>query len=113
MGFARKFWFIPIALGLLSSVLSLKVLSAQSVASGTIEGTVVDPTGGVVVGAKVEMRNPLTGALQSAVTDAQGMFRFTNVPFNPYHIEVTQTGFVTAAQDINVRTSVTIPVKIT
>ena len=87
--------------------------SAQSVASGTIEGTVVDSTGGVVVGATVEITNPLTGFQQTAVTDAMGVFRFMNIPFNPYHIQTTQKGFEPAAQDVNVRTSVPIPVKIT
>src|SRR5262245_43422164 len=113
MRLVRKVWSVPIALGLVFSFLPIHVLSGQSVASGTIEGTVVDPTGGVVVGANVMMRNPITGASQTAVTDAMGMFRFTNVPFNPYHIEVTQTGFASASQDVNVRTALPIPLKIT
>ncbi len=100
------------AFALFSSPAAVKIVSAQSVASGTIEGTVVDPTGGVIVGAKVEMRNPLTGAAQTAVTDTAGMFRFTNIPFNNYHIEVTQQGFGSATQDVNVRTSIPVPVKI-
>jgi len=66
--------------------------SAQSVASGTIEGAVVDSSGGVVVGTTVEITNPLTGFQQTAVTDAMGAFRFTNIPFNPYHIQTTQKG---------------------
>jgi hypothetical protein len=85
---------------------------AQSVASGTVEGSVADPTGGVVVGARVEMQNPLTGASQTTTTDAQGMFRLTNIPFNPYHIQVTQPGFATASQDVNVRTTVPISLQI-
>ena len=97
----------------LSSVLLLTgSVSAQSVASGTIEGTVVDATGGVVAGAMVEIRNPITGFQQMVVTDSSGMFRFTNIPFNPYHVQVTQQGFAPAAQDVNVRTTVPIPVKI-
>ena len=35
-------------------------LFAQSVASGTIEGTVVDSTGAIVVGAMVEIRYLIT-----------------------------------------------------
>src|SRR5437868_9568760 len=85
--------------------------SAQSVASGTVEGTVVDPTGGVVVGATVEIRNPITGYQQTATTDSSGMFRFNNVPFNGYHIQVTQAGFAAAVQDVNVRSAVVVPVK--
>jgi hypothetical protein len=85
--------------------------AAQSVASGTIDGTVVDPTGGAVSGAQIEIRNPITGYLQTATTDSSGMFHFTNVPFNNYHLQVKQQGFATAAQDINVRSTVPLPVK--
>src|SRR5207245_6626613 len=46
--------------------------SAQSVASGTIEGTVVDPTGGAVVGANVEIPNPIPGFERKAVTGSAG-----------------------------------------
>jgi Carboxypeptidase regulatory-like domain len=85
---------------------------AQSVASGTVEGSVVDPTGAVVSGASVEIRNPITGYQQTTTTDTSGTFRFTNLPFNPYHIEVNQTGFAVATQDVTVRTTVPITVKI-
>ena len=112
MRLLKAFWVGAMAFAIFSSPAALKIVSAQSVASGTIEGTVVDPTGGVVIGAKVEMRNPLTGAVQNAVTDTAGMFRFTNVPFNNYHIEVTQQGFGSTAQDVTVRTNVPIAVKI-
>ncbi len=61
----------------------LSILLAQSLVSGTVDGTIVDPTGAVVVGATVEIRNPITGFQQTAMTDSMGMFRFTNVPFNP------------------------------
>jgi Carboxypeptidase regulatory-like domain len=88
-------------------------LFAQSVASGTIEGTVVDSTGAIVVGAMAEIRNPITGFEQIAVTDSMGAFRFTNIPFNPYHLQVSQPGFAPAAQDVNVRSAVTVPVKVT
>jgi hypothetical protein len=97
---------------LLFSALFTSPAVPQSVASGTVEGTVTDPSGGVVVGATVTMRNPITGYQQTATTDSAGMFRFTNVPFNPYHIEVTQSGFAPAAQDVNVRTAIAVPVKI-
>src|SRR5947207_6302111 len=87
-------------------------LFAQSVASGTVEGTVVDSTGAIVVGAMVEIRNPITGFEQTAVTDSMGAFRFTNIPFNPYHLQVTQTGFAASAQDVNIRSTVPVPVKV-
>src|SRR5437867_8659688 len=112
MRFSQRLSIPVIALALFCVLFPAAPVSAQSVASGTIEGTVVDPTGGVVVGATVEIRNPITGFQQMAPTDASGTFRFTNIPFNPYHLQVTQQGFAPAAQDVNVRATVPISVKI-
>src|SRR5438093_6713608 len=86
--------------------------AAQSVASGTIEGTVVDPTGAVVAGAAVEIRNPISRYQQTTTTDSMGAFRFTNLPLNPYHVEVMAPGFAAGAQDVSVRTTVPISIKI-
>ena len=99
---------------LLSSIftfISAGSAGAQSVASGTVDGTVVDPTGGTVSGAQVEIRNPITGYQQTTTTESSGAFHFANVPFNNYHLEVKQEGFATAAQDVNVRSTVPLPVK--
>src|SRR5262249_27193150 len=41
-----------------------------------------------------------------------GVFRFTNVPFNPYHLQVSRAGFDTTAQDLSVRSTVPIALKI-
>src|SRR5215471_2947035 len=103
--------FIFVVFGVSLSFTSGALLG-QSVASGTIEGTVVDPSGGVVVGATVEVRNPITGFQQTTTTDSMGAFRFTNIPFNPYHLQVSQTGFDASAQDVNVRSTVPVPVKV-
>src|SRR6516162_11177843 len=100
----RHFYYIFIGFILFSSA-----VLAQSVSSGTIEGTVVDPTGGVILGATVELDNPVTGFKQTTMTDSSGVFRFTNIPFNNYHVQVTQDGFTPASQDVSVRTSVTVP----
>src|SRR5437870_1815163 len=104
--------FVVLSVLLVFSVLVVARPAAQSVASGTVQGTVMDATGGVVSGAKVEIRNPISGYSQTATTDNSGMFRFTNVPLNPYHIEVNQPGFAVAAQDVSVRTTVPVTVSI-
>jgi Carboxypeptidase regulatory-like domain/TonB-dependent Receptor Plug Domain len=87
--------------------------SAQSVGnSGSINGSVVDPTGAVVSNAKVDIRNPVSGFDRSTTTDATGKFAFTNVPFNPYHLTVTATGFSSYAQDVEPRSSVPVSVAV-
>ncbi|HET7108011.1 MAG TPA: TonB-dependent receptor [Candidatus Acidoferrum sp.] len=79
---------------------------AQLGNSGSIEGVVKDPSGAVIPGASVQISNPVSGLTRSAITDAEGGFRFTNVPFNPYHLTVSNTGFVTSSLDVDVRSGV-------
>src|ERR1035437_3643245 len=86
---------------------------AQSVGnSGSINGTVVDPTGAVVAKATVEIRNPVSGLDRSTTTDAAGKFAFTNIPFNPYHLVDTAEGFAATVQDVEPRSAVPVSVAI-
>ena len=82
--------------------------------SGTVTGTVTDPTGAVVKGAAVTIENPVSEFQRSVKTDGTGSFTFVNVPFNPYHLTVTGSGFNSFAQDVDVRSAVavTVPVKL-
>ena len=68
--------------------ISLSVRSAQMGNSGSIEGVVKDPSGAAVLNVTVEIKDPVSGYLRTTTTNADGAFRFTNVPFNPYHLSV-------------------------
>jgi len=85
---------------------------AQSGSSGTINGTVFDPTGAVVRDATVEIHNAVSHFDRTTTTDSSGAFNFPNVPFNPYHMTVSATGFAATAQDVEVRSVVPVSVKI-
>lgn len=88
-------------------------LAAQTLGtSGSIQGTVLDPSGAAVVGAVVDIYNPVSGYSNSAVTDSSGRFEFSNVPFNPYHLSVVAQGFEMAQQDVEVRSGIPVEVKI-
>src|SRR5580692_6413068 len=76
--------------------------------SGTVQGTVKDPTGGVMVAVTVDIGNPVTGFKRSATTDAMGRFVFRNLAPNPYRLEVTAQGFDTLTRDVDVRSAVPI-----
>jgi Carboxypeptidase regulatory-like domain/TonB-dependent Receptor Plug Domain len=86
--------------------------SAQLGNSGSIEGVVKDPSGSSVAGASVEITNPVSGFRREATAGTDGTFRFTNIPFNPYHLSVSAAGFSSFAQDIDVRSTVPITVQI-
>jgi Carboxypeptidase regulatory-like domain len=80
--------------------------------SGSISGSVLDPTGAVVPNAVVEIHNPVSQFDRSTTTDKSGSFSFSNIPFNPYHMTVTAAGFAQSAQDVEVRSVVPISVKV-
>ena len=80
--------------------------------SASIGGTVLDPTGAVVPNASVEIHNPVSHFDRSTTTDSSGRFSFPNVPFNPYHLSVTGTGFAPYAQDVEIRSAVPLDVSI-
>ncbi len=101
------------ALAAMALYLAVTIAGAQSVGnSGSVNGAVLDPTGAVVAGAKVEIRNPVSGFDRSTTTDKDGKFAFTNIPFNPYHLVVTAEGFAASVQDVEPRSAVPVSVAI-
>src|ERR1700684_1783616 len=93
-------------------VLSLHAYAQSGGSSGSISGTVLDPSGAVVANATVEIHNPVSGYAGATTTDSKGSFSFSNVPFNPYHMTVTAQGFAPYAQDVQIRSVVGATVKI-
>jgi hypothetical protein len=80
--------------------------------SGSIGGTVTDPSGAVVPGATVSIENPVSKYSRNATTDRTGHFQFPNVPFNPYHLTVVMTGFGSVVQDVDVTSTVPVNLNI-
>jgi hypothetical protein len=80
--------------------------------AGTIEGIVTDPSGAAISNAQVEIRNAGSGYTRQTATGATGAFRFSNVPPNPYSIQVTSSGFAPFSQDVTVRSAVPISLKV-
>jgi hypothetical protein len=80
--------------------------------SGSINGTVADPSGAVIPNASVEIHNPVSGYDRTTTTDSKGNFSFPNIPFNPYHMTVKAEGFDQSAQDVDVRSVVPATIKV-
>ncbi len=78
----------------------------QSINSGTVSGVVSDPSGAVITNAKIELRNPVTGYVQSAASNAAGAFRLTNIPPNSYQLSASASGFASTRQQVDVPNAV-------
>ena len=76
--------------------------------AGTVQGTITDPTGGVMQAVEVKISNPVSGLSRTATTDATGRFVFRNLPPNPYHLTVEAQGFRSIERDVDVRSAVPI-----
>jgi hypothetical protein len=64
--------------------------------TGVIAGTILDPSGNVIPGAKVNALNPATGAAYSRVSSSTGYYIFPSIHTGTYDVTVTATGFKTA-----------------
>ncbi len=67
--------------------------------SGTVLGTVHDPSGANVVGANVTLDNTKTGVALQTKTDSNGDYEFVNARLGTYRVTVEAAGFQTATTD--------------
>lgn len=78
---------------------------AQGTTTGSIRGTVTDPTGEVMPGVTVRaMSDALVAGQQAAVTSGAGVYRFPSLPVGTYTLEASMPGFRSVRQE-NVRVS--------
>jgi hypothetical protein len=99
-------------LPLLALIFAALSAPAQSGSAGTVHGIVTDPSGAVIPGATVHLANDVTQFARTTTTDATGQFNFSNVPFNPYRIDVSAKGFAKLSQPTLIRSSVATNLKL-
>ncbi len=68
---------------------------SQGIATGSISGTVTDPTGAIVPGAKVTAVNTATNQEFSATTNEAGLVVLRSVPPGNYKVTITSSSFRT------------------
>lgn len=80
--------------------LSLYVFGQRD--TGTITGTVTDPSGAVVSGAKVTAKSVGTGAVRSATTNSAGAYTMAGLPPAQYEVTVESPNFAKSTQRVTV-----------
>src|SRR6266702_4429910 len=68
-------------------------LLAQVNATGTLLGTVTDPSGALVPGADVKVTNRDTGLNRETKTNEAGQYRFDLLPSGAYNVRIVAKGF--------------------
>jgi hypothetical protein len=109
---ARQGSFSLALLALLLPALPSKTLAQSLGNAGTIQGTVTDPSGAAVANAQATVHNAITGYSQTVRSGSDGSFRLSNVPPNPYHLDVTASGFGEYSQNVDISSAIPIQVKV-
>src|SRR5207244_729780 len=78
---------------------SLAVALDAQTFRGSINGTVTDPSGGVIPNATVKATEIATGIDHTTTTTSDGAFAFQDIPLGFYKVVVTATGFPTYTVD--------------
>src|SRR6185295_2933275 len=106
----------PLAIWLAAActcLLMARDVSAQTVTSASVTGTVRDTSEALVPGATVDIRNHDTNQVTSTVTDARGRFRLQYLPVGVYHLSVQLSGFTTANANLTLAVGDQVDVPIT
>ncbi|MBI4468538.1 MAG: TonB-dependent receptor [Acidobacteria bacterium] len=106
----RLVFAISLSLWLVFGLCAADVALGQSQAStGQIVGTVLDPKGAAIAGAKVAVSSPTTGLKREVVTNSEGQFLAILLPSGRYDVTVEAEGFQRASAsgvEVNVGRSV-------
>jgi hypothetical protein len=74
---------------------ALSPIAKAQLTSGDLVGTITDPTGAAVPQAKVDIAEETTGVRTSQSSDANGLYRFNNLPIGKYDLTISAAGFST------------------
>ncbi|HKF47070.1 MAG TPA: carboxypeptidase regulatory-like domain-containing protein [Terracidiphilus sp.] len=93
---SRLLWRSAAICGLvvLSAVVFLPQLAAQQTL-GSINGTVLDPSGAAVPGATVTVTADAIGVTRATTTQSNGFYQIFNLPVGTYTVKATHEGFDT------------------
>src|SRR5678815_1379282 len=90
---ASQLLFILLFAVLITPVSSLSCYA--QVPTGTLIGTVTDPSGAVVPNATVTLTNKQTGAARAVETNSEGFYSAPSLPAGEYEVKVVAKGFST------------------
>ena len=99
---------------ILLALLTLAGVSYGQAIDANLVGNVVDATGAAVPNANIEIQNNATGVKNNTKTNADGQYRFNNIPIGLYNVTATAAGFATSTlKNVDIQLSKTSTANIT
>src|SRR6266849_656847 len=81
--------------GFFAALFFAATLSAQTSSTGSIVGSVSDPSNAAIVGADITVQSPVTNIARKTSTDATGGYTVSLLPPGTYSVTVGAKGFKT------------------
>lgn len=94
-----QFLWLLSMLGLVACGLSSAGAWAQGIATGSMSGTIIDPSGAVIPSAKVTAVNIATNSESVGTTNGDGFFAIRSLPPGSYKVTIESANFRTAVLD--------------
>jgi len=88
---------------LLLSALAVSLSAQTTISTGSIQGTVTDPSGAFVSGAKVTITNQATGQSLDLPTNSSGTYNSSSLTPGGYKVQVTAKGFSSVSLSVTVQ----------
>jgi Carboxypeptidase regulatory-like domain len=98
----KRLAFYVRALSVVLLFLVASIGSAQVAGTGTIQGSITDPTGAVIPGAAITISNVSTNVKHTLSSDSAGEYVFPNIDPGTYNVTVAFPGFETYVKTGNV-----------
>src|SRR5713101_6941149 len=104
------------ALVILAVTIAASPANAQA-SGATLSGTITDPTGAAIAGAKISIANKATGVNRDVTTDSAGFYSAPNLLPGLYDVTASASGFSTAKESnitltVGAQQTLNLPLKI-
>jgi Carboxypeptidase regulatory-like domain len=87
-------------------------LFGQTASTGALSGRILDPSGALIPGARVELTNPRSGESRSGISDGEGNFYFLLLPPGRYDLQTSKADFAPSFSMFSIIRNLPIPTTI-
>ena len=94
MRFGSRFFLLAISLA------AIQLFAQSEVGSTGVNGTITDPSGAIVAGAKVTATNTGTNFTRQTTSTAAGLYSLGNLPVGAYNLKVEMAGLFRPAWNL-------------
>lgn len=92
---------------------TLGAAHSPRVAASSLSGRILDSGGGVILEARVTLRNQETGVQLTTITDELGIYRFETLPVASYYLSTEKKNFHSTVQEISLSLDETLQIDLT